>query len=66
MRAYRVKVRAARILQKNQCPACSILLVPETERFHQGCPWYLQTHSPATVVIHAEVEDWREDFIIGI
>jgi hypothetical protein len=66
MREYRARQRSARIIASGHCPLCLILLRPEFEKFHQGCPWYLQTHTAPTLVIHAEYEEWREDFIIGI
>lgn len=24
----------------NRCPQCTMLLNPEFEKFHKGCPWY--------------------------
>lgn len=63
MRVYRARQREQHIIKKGHCPICKILLKPEFEGFHHGCSYYQKIH-PEVLIIHKEIEEWREDFVI--
>lgn len=74
MKHYRIRNREAReALAANaanaappteksaRCPTCSIILKPEFESSHKGCPWY---EAQEASHLHARDDEWREDFVI--
>ena len=40
MRVYRIELRRGRLLLRGRCPECEMILVPEHEQYHKGCPFY--------------------------
>ncbi len=41
-REYRARDRKNRIISRGQCPRCGMRLLPEYEKNHKTCSWYLE------------------------
>ncbi len=37
--------RWKRLLDRNQCPICTIILSEENEKYHTDCPYYKKIHA---------------------
>lgn len=40
MQKYRARWKEEKFLAQNRCPRCKMMLNPEYEKYHKGCPYY--------------------------